>query len=139
MDFTHILSFLVFHGISGACRVLQVPINYFGLHKLLLLNCFLLWLNAKETHAGNVANWYQPFSFSKWEEYSSCKWSYVFEKEGRGQYSAHLRVSFSAKRRWKIYITPFCFTNKFSSLIQLSSKIKYMDRISYNHWNKKAK
>ena len=36
--------------------MLQVPINYFGLHKLLLLNCFLLWLNAKETHAGNVAN-----------------------------------------------------------------------------------
>ena len=100
---------------------------------------FLLWWNAIETYAGNVSNWYQPFSFSTWEEYSSCKWSRVFEKEGRGQYSAHLRVSFSAKRRWKIYITPFCFTNKFSSLIQLSSKIKYMDRISYNHWNKKAK
>lgn len=57
----------------------------------------------------------------------------LLKKEGWGQYSAHLRVSFSAKRRWKIYITPFCFTNKFSSLIQLSSKIKYMDRIFYNH------
>lgn len=98
---------------------------------------FLLWWNAIETHAGNVANWYHSFSFSKWKDYSSCKWSHVFEKEGWGQYSAHLRVSFSAKRRWKIYITPFCFTNKFSSLIQLSSKVKNMDRISYNHWKKK--